>query len=266
MMIIENVHGPVHQYQLVRRIFKRDVYTTAAYFVDGLLIDTGFKHIANRFFQTLRLQPIEQIAHTHAHEDHIGANFLFQKYMGIKAHAHEMAVDRIVHPPDRLRMYRRVVWGLPKSAETVPITEQLLTNKYAFQVLKLPGHSDDHIGFYEPDEGWLFGGDLFLSVKVKVLKYDENIHDWIDSLKKVVDLPMSCYFCSSGKIINHPGRLLKLKLEYYEDVKQKVLQLYYHGWKLREIRDQVLGKEPALTYLSQGEFSKLNLVKALACP
>lgn len=43
------------------------------------------------------------------------------------------------------------------------IPDRLYTDRYRFAVLHTPGHSNDHICLLEPDEGWLFSGDLFLS-------------------------------------------------------------------------------------------------------
>ncbi len=261
MIEIKNI-GPVTQYKLTRNFLGKKIYTTSAYFVDGLLIDTGFRHIAHDFFETLRRQNVEQIVHTHAHEDHIAANSLFQKHLGIVGKVHRSGLELIHHPPPHLKLYRRFVWGTPESAQAEVIGSEIETKGYRFRVMELPGHSPDHIGFYEPNEGWLFGGDLFLSVKVKVLKYDENINDWLASLKKARTLPMSQYFCGSGKLLDSPNRSLDLKIEYYAEIKAKISALRSRGWEAERIRDEVLGREETLTYLSQGEFSKLNLVKA----
>ncbi len=261
-MFKERRIGPIIQFRLARRLFGRNLYFTAAYFVDGLLIDTGFHYSAHNFFENLRHKSVEQIVNTHSHEDHVGANYLFQTHLGLKAKAHSAAIDLIRNPPAKLKLYRRVVWGVPESAATVPIEQEIETENYTLKVIGLPGHSEDHIGFFEPDQGWLFGGDLFLSVKVKVLRYDENIYKIIDSLKKAIKLPVKMYFCSSGKILTRPIYYLKLKLEFYENVQYNVLKLRQEGFKLKKIRDEVLGREEVLTYLSQGEFSKINLVKA----
>ncbi|NIR47332.1 MBL fold metallo-hydrolase [candidate division KSB1 bacterium] len=255
--------GPVTQYKLNRRLFGKRIYSTAAYYVDGLLIDTGFHHIANDFFRLLRQHKVEQIVHTHAHEDHVAANFLFQKHLGIIGKVHSIGIDLIANPPKKLKPYRSLVWGHPRPAKILPIDDIIETDHYTFKVIELPGHSKDHIGFYEPNEGWLFGGDLFLSVKVKVLKYDEDYLDWKRSLKQALTLPASTYLCGSSKILQNPDKYLNLKLEFFEETENKILNLHRNGWPHKKIRNKVLGRESTLTYISQGEFSKLNLVKSI---
>lgn len=260
-MIQEIIKGHVTQFKMARRIFGQNLRFTAAYFVDGLLVDTGFDYVANEFFECLNQKNVQQIVHTHAHEDHVGANHLFQKHFGLKAKAHPEAIKLIGNPPKNLKIYRKVVWGLPKASKVEPIENEIFTNKYKFMTIHLPGHSKDHIGFYEPNEGWFFGGDLFLGVKVKVLRFDEQVYELMTSLREVIQLPVSKYFCGSGKILDNPTEMLQTKLQFCEETKEQVLDLYQKGWKIKKIRDHILGKEGAITYVSQGEFSKINLVK-----
>lgn len=261
-MIHEADVGPVKQFRLVRQFWGRDVYQTAAYFLDGVLIDTGFNRIAHKFFDLLRAESAHRIVHTHAHEDHVGANYLFQEHDGLIARAHPEAVDLIQHPPQKLKLYRDFIWGLPKPAEAVPFNADTISSEeYNLQIIETPGHTAGHVCFYEPHEGWLFGGDLFLGVRVKVLRFDECVHDLMNSLRRVLQLPMTMYFCGSGKILSEPNKALGQKLEFMEEVKERVLSLRQRGWELRKIRDHVLGREGMLTLISQGEFSKLNLVK-----
>jgi glyoxylase-like metal-dependent hydrolase (beta-lactamase superfamily II) len=151
---------------------------------------------------------------------------------------------------------------VPKPAHPEAIGATISTAKHSFHVLPLPGHSPDHLGLYEPQKGWLFSGDLFLSVKVRVLRRDEDVIASMESLRQVMALPLQYMFCGSGKILAQPIELLKKKLEFYEDLQQRCETLHQKGWKLEKIRDAVLGKEGVWPWMSQGEFSKLNLVKA----
>jgi glyoxylase-like metal-dependent hydrolase (beta-lactamase superfamily II) len=252
----------ITQYRLARTVLGKNLYHVAAYCVDGLLIDTGFDYLAEPFYRALQNKNVEQIVNTHHHEDHVGANYLFEQRRGVKAFAHALALPLIATPPKRLKPYRDVVWGVPKPAHPEAIGDRISTAKHSFHVLPLPGHSPDHLGLYEPQQGWLFSGDLFLSVKVRVLRCDEDVIASMESLRQVMALPLQYMFCGSGKILAQPIELLKKKLEFYEDIQQRCETLHQKGWAVEKIRDAVLGKEGVWPWMSQGEFSKLNLVKA----
>lgn len=252
----------VTQYRMARTILGRDLYGVAAYWVDGLLIDTGCAYLAEPFYEALRQKNVEHLVNTHHHEDHVGANFLFEQRRGLPALAHELALPLIEKPPVKLKPYRNLVWGVPQPAHPRAIGATLATPQHWFQVLPLPGHSPDHIGLYEPQQGWLFSGDLFLSVKVRVLRWDEDVIAMMDSLRRVKSLALQYLFCGSGKILKNPTALLQKKLEFYEEQQQRIEALHKKGWEAEKIRDAVLGKEGVWPWLSQGEFSKLNLVKA----
>jgi len=251
----------VTQYRMARTVLGKNLYGVAAYLVDGLLIDTGFDYLAEQFYRTVQSKNVEQIVNTHHHEDHVGANYLFEQRRQLKALAHAFALPLIAKPPAKLKPYRDFVWGVPQPAHPRAIGAKLSTPKYSFQVLHLPGHSPDHLGLYEPRQGWLFSGDLFLSVKVRVLRTDEDIVAAMASLRQVVALPLQRLFCGSGKILENPLELLKKKLEFYEDLQYRIATLHHKGWEVKKIRDAVLGKEGVWPWMSQGEFSKLNLVK-----
>jgi glyoxylase-like metal-dependent hydrolase (beta-lactamase superfamily II) len=252
----------VTRYKMARTVWGRDLYQVAAYFVDGLLIDTGFNYLAEQFYQELKTKNVEQIVNTHHHEDHVGANYLFEQRQGLKALAHPLARPLIEKPPEKLKLYRDVVWGVPQPAHPETVGAKILTAKHSFEVLHLPGHSSDHIGLYEPQQGWLFSGDLFLSVKVRVLRFDEDVMALMDSLRCAIALPLSRLFCGSGKVVDDPIATLRQKLAFYEDIQQRVDALQQKGWEAEKIRDVVLGKEGVWPWMSQGEFSKLNMVQA----
>lgn len=252
----------VTRYKMARTVLGRDLYHVAAYFVDGLLIDTGFSYLAEQFYQEIKNKNVQQVVNTHHHEDHVGANYLVEQRRGLKALVHPLARPLIEKPPKKLKRYRDLVWGVPQPAHPEAIGAKISTAKHSFEVMHLPGHSHDHIGLYEPQQGWLFSGDLFLSVKVRVLRFDEDLMALMDSLRQVTALPLSRLFCGSGKVLDNPVVILKQKLAFYEELEQRIALLHQTGWEAEKIRDTVLGKEGVWPWMSQGEFSKLNLVKA----
>ena len=66
--------GEVIRLRVARKLVGRSAYFTAAYWVDGLLVDTGCAHTARQLSQAVKDWHVTQIVNTHSHEDHIGAN------------------------------------------------------------------------------------------------------------------------------------------------------------------------------------------------
>ncbi|MEN8243241.1 MAG: MBL fold metallo-hydrolase, partial [Chloroflexota bacterium] len=182
-----------------RTIAGRGYYWTSAYLADGLLIDTGCAHTAGELVESLRDEQVSQVANTHSHEDHIGANgILKNRNQAIKVHAHPLALPILESPraAQPLHFYRRVMWGwpLPSTAQPLADGDVVETEKYSFQVIYTPGHSPDHLCLYEQTQGWLFTGDLFVGGKDRALRVDYRIWEIIASLKRVAKLPLTRLF------------------------------------------------------------------------
>src|SRR5574340_1172423 len=66
--------GPVTRFDLAHTLAGQGRYWTTFYAVDGLLIDSGLAYTARELVSALSGTPLVNIANTHSHEDHIGAN------------------------------------------------------------------------------------------------------------------------------------------------------------------------------------------------
>ena len=160
-MLEERQYGPVVAFRSARTFFGRGYYYTAAYYVDTLLIDSGCAYSAAELAARLKpARPVSQIVNTHCHEDHIGANGLLQSRFGCRIAAHPLALPVLENPRlQPLQPYRRFFWGWPLPSRGQAVDECVQTEHYRFQVVPTPGHSLDHIAFFEPQQGWLFSGD-----------------------------------------------------------------------------------------------------------
>lgn len=265
MIQIERVRGAegVVKLRLARVLLGRPLYFTAAYWVDGLLIDTGCAHTARVLLSALKGWRIDQIVNTHSHEDHIGANAQVQELYRCPILAHPDALP-ILHNPrlQPLQPYRRLFWGWPRPSQGSPIEDLVQTDRFRFQVLHTPGHSPDHICLFEPEQGWLFSGDTYIGGQDRALRKGYDIHGIIASLKKLADLPVTSVFSGSGTVRSNGVQPLEEKIAYLENLGDQIRSLWQQGLSPRRIRRRVLGRELPITYVTLGHFSGLRLIRS----
>jgi len=266
-MLTKTNFNQVTRFDSARTLSGRAPYWTTAYLVDGLLIDSGCAHAAHELVAALADEPLARIVNTHSHEDHIGANGLLQAQrdeLEILAHPAALPILKDPRGTQPLQFYRRVMWGWPEPSEAIPLEDgqQIETEHYAFQVIYTPGHSADHLCLYEPRQGWLFTGDLFVGGRDRALRIDYDIWQIIASLKQMADLPLSLLFPGSARVRENPNQELASKIAYLEEMGEKVLHLHNQGKRSKEIARLLLGSAMFIEYFTFGHFSRLGLVKS----
>jgi glyoxylase-like metal-dependent hydrolase (beta-lactamase superfamily II) len=262
MIYVEQV-GEVTKFRMARTFMGRGLYYTAAYFVDGLLIDSGCAHTVSEFMNTLGNRHVRFIVNTHSHEDHIAANKAVQTKFGAQILAHSEALPILADSSTRkLRPYQIVMWGYPQSSTATAIGEELETEHHKFRVIHTPGHSPDHITLYEPNKGWIFSGDTYVGGKDKALRADYNIWQIIESLRNLASLDSTLLFPGSGTTRDNPREELLKKVHYLEETGQKIKDLHSRGWSRARIRRKLFGPEMSIAYYTLGHFSGKNLVRS----
>jgi glyoxylase-like metal-dependent hydrolase (beta-lactamase superfamily II) len=255
--------SPVTQFRMAHEIRWQSPYYTAAYWLDGLLIDTGCAHTARQLGAALKGWRVDTVVNTHSHEDHIGANTTVQEMHRCAILAHPAALPILQNPRlQPLQPYRRLFWGWPKPSHGQAVGNQLHTPHFRFQVIHTPGHSPDHICLFEPEHGWLFSGDAYVGGKDRALRQGYDIHGIIASLKKLAALPVQTIFSGSGSIRTEGVRHLQDKIDYLEELGQRIQELHRQGRSARYIRRTLLGRELPIAYLTLGHFSGLRLVRS----
>jgi len=136
------------------------------------------------------------------------------------------------------------------------------TKNHRFEVIHTPGHSPDHICLYEPKEGWLFSGDLFVGGQDRALRHDCNIWLIIASLEKVAEMDICILFPGSGNIRKTPHNEIIRKIEYLKELGERILALYCQGLSYVQIRRKLLGHEIAIAYVTLGHFNGKNLIRS----
>jgi glyoxylase-like metal-dependent hydrolase (beta-lactamase superfamily II) len=266
-MIRVSDFGPITRFDLSRSFAGHGIYWTTAYLVDGLLVDTGCAFTARELLEKLAGTRIDQIINTHSHEDHIGANArISAQYPQVKIHAHPLAIPILSQPQIKqpLHPYRRFVWGMPSPSEAQPLYDGSLikTHNYQFQVIYTPGHTSDHLCLYEPDQGWIFTGDLFVGGRDRAIRAGCDIWQIIGSLKLISGLPLDAMYPGSARTRQKPAEDLSVKINYLETLGEEIITLNKQGYSVPRISRLLLGGPMWIELITLGHLSRQNLVRS----
>lgn len=263
MIRVERI-DTVRKFRLARSLLGCALYFTTAYWVDGMMLDTGCAYTVGELVAALRGYQVDCVVNTHSHEDHIAGNAALHTIYGADVLAHPLALPLLADPKTthQLRPYQRLLWGYPAPSKARAIGKFVETHHHRFKVIHTPGHSLDHICLYEPSKGWLFSGDLFVGGRDRALRADYNIWLTITSLKKVASLDLAILFPGSGSVRQNPHEEIMRKIDYLEKLGEGVLALHRQGLSYAQIRRRLLGPEGPIAYYTLGHFSGKNLIRS----
>lgn len=247
-----------------RSIGRMVLYYVHCFLIGDILIDTSTTYVGQELLTALKEQPLSFIINTHHHEDHTGNNLLLQQQHGAEIRAHPQAIPLMNKPCEsRQRFYLRFLWNYPQPSQAIPIGDCFASDRHSFRIIHTPGHSPDHICLYEPKEKLLFTGDLYCGERVKNLRQDEDFDQILASLHLLTDLDVKTIFCSVSGAIPNGSQALARKIAFMEDLQSRVRIQHQEGQSPVAIRRQLLGKENSMFWLSNGHFSKQNLIDSI---
>jgi endoribonuclease LACTB2 len=229
----------------------------SAWFTRGALIDTGFPRVGRELEAWVReARPIGAIV-THYHEDHAGnVGRLAALGIPVQMHPETAALVRAPHP---IGWYRRYTWGSPRALRTSaePFTHPSLELRPA------RGHSPEHHLVWDAERGTMFGGDLFIGVKVRIAHPGEDMRAQVTALRAAVALAPERFFDAHRGPLDHPVALLAAKADWLEEMIAAIETRHRRGWSETAIRDAVLGREDLTGWVSAGDYSRLNFVRSV---
>lgn len=262
-MILVEDHGEVTFLRLARGLAGWPLYWGGCYYVRGLLLDSGPPATVRDVLSFLESRPLEAVALTHHHEDHVGGAAALSARRGVVPRIHPLGVP-LVEEGFAQEFYRRLVWGRAERTQVAPLGERLRAGSFDFLVLHTLGHSADHVCFYEPEREWLFAGDLFLAERLRYLRSDEDLALLIDSLDRASRLSARAVFCAHRGLVRGGTAALARKADTLRSLRERVQDGLRQGWSEAEITRRVVGREGWTSWLSLGRFSARNFVRAVS--
>ncbi len=255
-------YGEVIAFKVARTILGRPLYYNHFYYVDGLLIDCGPPHVGPEIIKSLQQFPLEKVAITHQHEDHSGNCKLIKQAFDVPIYAHPGTVKAMANPP-YIQLYRQIMWGRPPAAEVSDTPELIKTSNFQFKVFLTPGHSFDHISFFEPLNRWLFCGDLYLGESLNSFMAGENIVDHLNSLHNMILLKPTVLFCGLKGRVNNATERLARKYNKWLEICYRVRKLHETGLTRKRILQEVFGGEALFYYFSQSNWGRQFMLESI---
>ena len=250
-------HGDVTRVELTSVAGRLVGYTASVYLVRGVMIDTGFHRARADVANVLARHRPTGVFLTHAHEDHAG-NVELVARAGVPIAASADTIAR-VRAASAIRAYRRLTWG------TAPALRATLVpfDSADFTFVPAPGHSPDHHVVLDQTNGTLFGGDLFLGVKVRVAHPAEDPRLLARTLREIASLGPARLFDAHRGFVADPVAQLTAKADWTEQTIASIERRIAGGQPDAAIVRELLGGESFPGYFSGGDYSRANLVRAV---
>ncbi len=266
-----------------------ELFTTVLY--DGVAIDPGSPKMRRSLGRHLRQRKpkITKIIATHAHEEHVGNLNWLSGITGAPVYASEMTA-RFLTPFKKLPWVRAMIIGQPPNLKQPYhlLGDSVDAKSGNLQVIATPGHCDDHIVLYDPEEKLLLAGDAFMGSYFATPNPDVDSRKWLVSLERLMELDIEILVEGHGHIHtlradipDVPGVVIRQdpkiaisqKLEYLRWLRRQIEAGFQEGlpicvieascfpWGRRHSWESCATDE-CIRLLSLGHFSRTELIRS----
>ena len=200
------------------------------------LIDSGSdKDAGRRVLKILNSNgwKLKSIYNTHSHADHIGANKYLEEQTGCKIYApgaeccftkHTLFESAFLYggyPFDALRGK----FLLAKESHALPLAKENLED--GFEIINLPGHFFDMVGYKTPD-GIVFLADALCS-RVTLDKYKigfiYDVKAYLETLESIKNLSAKLFIPSHAEPAENISQLADYNIECVSAIKERILAI-----------------------------------------
>ncbi|MFW9844967.1 MAG: MBL fold metallo-hydrolase, partial [Candidatus Thorarchaeota archaeon] len=152
--------------------------------------------------------------------------------------------EKELRAPQQIGEFFDYVWGQPKPISNItPLPDTFAIGDLTFEVVPLPGHAADMVGFYEPNKKWLFSFDAVpLPSKKRIAMPEENIPLMVATMEKIRDMDIEILFDSHRGPIDNPREHIQIRIDYINMIGKEARILHESGKSIEEIQE-VLGLE-----------------------
>ncbi|MGY5870620.1 MAG: MBL fold metallo-hydrolase [Candidatus Thorarchaeota archaeon] len=212
-----------------------------SYLIRDALFDAGSGNALEEFEEFVSKNEINHVYISHSHEDHVGCLHIFDGKA--KIYANELT-RKDLKEPQKIGEFFDFVWGQPKPVSDVtPLADTFSIGELSFEVIPLPGHAADMVGFYEPEKRWFFSFDAVpLPSKKKIAMPEENIPQMVATMEKIRDMDIEILFDSHRGPIDTPREHIQTRIDYINMIQKEAKILHEDGKSIDEIQE-ALGLE-----------------------
>ena len=256
-MIQTERYSDVTRFEMASVVSRLIGYSASAFLVRGVMIDCGFHTVVGEFKSLLeRVRPTGVLL-THYHEDHAG-NAELVAHSGIPLNASAATLAELREPAP-IRLYRRLTWGVTPPLRS-PVTA---FEPEGLSLVSAPGHSHDHHVVWDSTTGTVFGGDIYLGVKVRVAHPGEDPYRLARTLRDVAALGPARLFDAHRGFVDSPTPLLLSKADWIDETVAAIEHRVTNGASDAAIVRELFGGESLPGYFSGGDYSRTNFVRAV---
>jgi glyoxylase-like metal-dependent hydrolase (beta-lactamase superfamily II) len=233
-------------------------YSVFVFLARGQMIDTGFPGARNAVARLLDERRPRGVIVTHQHEDHAGNVDLVARRRIPIAMARNTE-DALRAGESDVGLYRRACWGT-----MAPLRMSIEPHEPdGLELIPTPGHSPDHHVIWDAERETLFGGDLFLGVRVRLARPMEDPRALARSARRAAALRPRRFLDGHRGVVPNGAEALRAKAEWLEATIGAIDEYIARGWGDRAITRAVLGREDLVYAVSRGDLSRLNFVRAV---